>query len=205
MRRLEWVPAYTLVLACLTLAPKICFAQGAIEPPATRAGSATVAKPRMPSPQPVPSEPAASASAEPVPPPSEPVPPASTEVAPEAVSPEKPELSAAREQLAIAQVRRELQKLKETERELFYYNWMGRAMFVIVHLILALGLWMAWWEFKNARTRRAQAIAEPEQELKLSLEGIALKSSLHGTVLLGLAFGFYLVYVKFVYPMVTVP
>lgn len=116
---------------------------------------------------------------------------------------ESGETRALRERLLVRQLERELSKIDETQRELWYYNVMGRGMFVVVHVVLLLALYVAWVEFKNARGSREEAHEAAEQELKISLEGIALKSSLQGTILLGLAFGFYLLYVKFVYPLVV--
>lgn len=128
---------------------------------------------------------------------------AALQVAYDLATVEIPELVEARQKLALAQVNREVQKLDEMERELWYYNWMGRLMFVVVHVIIMMGLWMAWLEFKHALVLRRQADQQPS-ELKLSLDGVALKTSLHGTALLALAFGFYLLYLKFVYPLIVV-
>jgi hypothetical protein len=118
---------------------------------------------------------------------------------------ESERLTNARERLALAQIEREIRKIEETEGELGVYNLMGRVMFFVVHLILALGLSMAWSEFRTAMARRKVAADETVQELKLSLDGIALKSSLQGTIILCLAFGFYFAYLRFVYPIVIVP
>ena len=81
-------------------------------------------------------------------------------------------------------------------------NRLGLVIFWVVHAILALGVAIAALEFFHARqTRRAK----PEtNEIKISMEGIALKTSLHGILILGLAFGFYFLYLKFVYTIQVV-
>jgi len=139
---------------------------------------------------------------------------------------EDPVVKAKRAELAIAQMDREIQKLHEARDELAWYNSLGRFMFGVVHIVLGVALWMAWLEFDNARHVRAK-LAPPKgvaaqkskgkpkpgdeeetaapHELKLGLDGIAFKSSLQGTAILAIAFGFYFLYLKFVYPIVLVP
>jgi len=45
---------------------------------------------------------------------------------------------------------------------------------------------------------------EPETELKLGMEGLALKTALNGLLILAMAMGFYFLYLKFVYPITEV-
>lgn len=42
---------------------------------------------------------------------------------------------------------------------------------------------------------------EPDTELKFGLEGLALKTALHGLLILALAMGFYFLYLRFVFPI----
>lgn len=114
-----------------------------------------------------------------------------------------PELLKAIDELRLAQVRRELQKLREIERELWWTNWIGRVIFVVVQVILVVGLVVAWMEFRSARSQR-QAAAEQPSEIRVSLEGVALKSSLHGILILSLALAFYLLYLRYVFPVTTI-
>jgi hypothetical protein len=143
----------------------------------------------------------------------------STKVAVEKEDPvaplDTPEIKAKRQQLILSKLDREMEKLRETRDELWWYNVFGRFMFVIVHVILGIGLWMATMEFANARRLRTATGGKSggghgddnpaPQELKIGLEGIAFKSSLQGTIILGLAFGFYFLYLKLVYPIVLIP
>jgi len=110
-----------------------------------------------------------------------------------------PEVRAAVRELFLARVEREIQILKERRDVLRWTNWISRFMFGVVHVILFLGLRAALAEFKHsARTRKDSA---GETEMRVSLEGIALKTSLHGMVILVAAFGFYFLYIRFVYPI----
>lgn len=114
-----------------------------------------------------------------------------------------PELESALQDLHLAQVKREVQKIRETEGELWWTNWIGRAIFVIVQFILIMGLVVAWSEFRAARRQRRAAAAE-QQEVRISMEGIALKTSLHGILILGIALAFYFLYLRFVFPVTYV-
>jgi hypothetical protein len=93
--------------------------------------------------------------------------------------------------------------LGEQQSVISITNRISWFIFIVVHLILLLGLWAATKEFRHAsRTRREK----PEQsEFRLSMEGIALKTALHGLLLLAIAFAFYFVYLRFVYPVTVVP
>lgn len=129
------------------------------------------------------------------------------------VSPESPTLSS--EMLKDEEVReayrrwliqwleRQTAILGEQQSVITITNQISWFIFIVVHLILLLGLWAAIKEFRHAsRTRKEK----PEQtELRLSMEGIALKTALHGLLLLAIAFAFYFVYLKFVYPVTVVP
>jgi hypothetical protein len=50
----------------------------------------------------------------------------------------------------------------------------------------------------------AADLARADNEIRISLEGVALKTSLHGVLLLCVAIGFYFLYLKFVYPITLV-
>ncbi|HEX2837534.1 MAG TPA: hypothetical protein VHN77_05355 [Phycisphaerales bacterium] len=112
-------------------------------------------------------------------------------------------LAALKQEVQAAALRREIEKYREIRTELFYTNWIGRIVFLVAHGVLALGLWMAAHEFRAAQAGRRKA-EDQAQEIKLSLEGIALKTALHGVVIMAFAMGFYFLYLKFVYPITTV-
>jgi hypothetical protein len=137
------------------------------------------------------------------------------------------EVTKAEHQLAIAQARHNERMLGETARVIRISNWISWVICVIAHLILAIGLWAAVREFNHALRTRAAApeptpvatlaaadgamtaadaakIALAETEIKISLEGVALKTALHGLLLLAVAIGFYFLYLKFVYPITLV-
>lgn len=81
-----------------------------------------------------------------------------------------------------------------------WQNWMGRVVFLVVHVPFGIGLYCAWREFCAAERSRKRAIQQPS-EIEIGLQKVALKSSLHGVVLLGIAFGFYLAFLTLVYPI----
>jgi hypothetical protein len=81
-------------------------------------------------------------------------------------------------------------------------NIESRFIFVIAHIILLLGIVAATIEFLNARKIRRSIRMENMTEISIGLEGVALKTSLHGTILLAASIGFYFLYLKFVYPVI---
>jgi hypothetical protein len=107
--------------------------------------------------------------------------------------------------------------LQEHKRAFSSSTTMGLVVGAAVHVILAVALGMAILEFRSAshirrRTRRTSATgeaADPEshlqlQEIQIKADGIALKTSLHGTILLAFALAFYFLYIKFVLPVTIV-
>ncbi|MFZ4575802.1 MAG: hypothetical protein ACOYN0_15515 [Phycisphaerales bacterium] len=111
-----------------------------------------------------------------------------------------PEIEEMRQTLIIATYNREIEKLRESRSELFYTNWIGRMVFVVVHGVLFMALYIAWKEFVAANKKRARAATETN-EISFSMEGVALKTALHGVLLIGFALAFYFLYLKFVYPI----
>ncbi|HEX2839510.1 MAG TPA: hypothetical protein VHN77_15440 [Phycisphaerales bacterium] len=49
-----------------------------------------------------------------------------------------------------------------------------------------------------------ESAKEPETELKLGMEGLALKTALHGVLILAMAMGFYFLYLRYVYPITEI-
>ena len=89
--------------------------------------------------------------------------------------------------------------LKEREKVFKSVNRMGISIFVLTHVFLLTGFWMAFQEFGKAKSIRSK---EPEnQEIQVSLEGIAFKTSLHGSFIFGLTIVLYFLFLKFVYPI----
>ncbi len=122
--------------------------------------------------------------------------------APPAAVFDDPEVLAAWKRLLLAQFERDTQILAERRQTLAWTNWISRGIFVVVHVILGFALWAARREFLEARRTRDKS--REQHEVNVSLEGVALKTSLQGVLLLGFALGFYFLYLKFVYPIVEV-
>lgn len=109
------------------------------------------------------------------------------------------DVRAAYKKILLARMSHEESILKERGKVLYWTNRVGVVIFVLTHLILFIGIWAAIKEFLSASKIRN---SETEQsEIKVSMEGIALKTSLHGTLLFALTLFLYFLFLKFVYPI----
>ena len=82
------------------------------------------------------------------------------------------------------------------------YKWhkgISYVICVIAHVFLFTGIIYAVLEFKHANVARRRA--NKETELRLSLEGVAIKTSLNGLVLFAISLIFYFMYLYFIYPI----
>jgi hypothetical protein len=120
------------------------------------------------------------------------------------------ELQKAWESWMISSYQRETEKMGERREAMRVSNFMGWVAFAATHLVLAIALWASWQEFRAATKVRAKAggkpgdQAQPQNEITLGLDGIALRTSLHGIFLLGIAAGFYFLFLRFVLPVTIV-
>ncbi|MBL8900829.1 MAG: hypothetical protein JNM84_24570 [Planctomycetes bacterium] len=92
---------------------------------------------------------------------------------------------------------------KKRQREIDRTNQIGLAIFGVVHVMLVLAMVAAGLEFASARRIRRTRSGEQTQ-IEVGLEGVALRTSLQGILLLTVALGFYFLYLRFVYPIVEV-
>jgi hypothetical protein len=121
-------------------------------------------------------------------------------------NPGDPKLAAAERDYQLAQYQYWTRLMDQRLGIIDTTNRLGFVIFGVVHLLVAVGLVMSWREFRRAETlRQRSGEGERDTELKVSLEGLALKTSLHGGVLLGFALAFYFLYLRFVYPISVVP
>jgi len=102
----------------------------------------------------------------------------------------------------LAYLERQVEVYKEQKKVLEDHNTESFVVFVSAHIVLLLGLIAAATEFLRARKTRKDA--DKQTDLNVSLQGIALKTSLHGTILLALSISFYFLYLKFVYPITAI-
>lgn len=79
---------------------------------------------------------------------------------------------------------------------------MSVVVFWAAQVLLLWAIIAASIEF--VRAQRVRTAAAEIQELRVSLEGLALKTSMHGTFLLVIAMSFYYLFLKFVYPITVV-
>jgi hypothetical protein len=89
--------------------------------------------------------------------------------------------------------------MDERQSVIIWTNRASAIIFVITHMVLIMGIWAAMKEFHNANKLRKE---NPEQhEIKVSIEGIALKTSLHGSLLLSICVFLYFLFLKYVLPV----
>jgi hypothetical protein len=94
-------------------------------------------------------------------------------------------------------------------------------IFIVVNILVVSGLFFAWIQFnatlhlsRHFRTstgRRSKETVNQEtdstywtvQQFKVGPDGVAISSSFIGLIILGISMGFYLMYLKYVYPIRT--
>ena len=109
------------------------------------------------------------------------------------------EVRAAYKKMMLARMAHEQNSLQERGKVVYWTNRVGVFIFILTHLVLFIGIWAAIKEFISANKTRS---TETEQtELKVSMEGIALKTALHGTLIFALTLFLYFLFLKFVYPI----
>lgn len=103
-----------------------------------------------------------------------------------------------RKEWLIATYKNEIQKLEENKRIVNNVNRIGYIVFAVAHVLLLLAVAASIQEFVYASKTRKK---KPDHhEIQVSLEGIALRSSLHGVILLVVAILFYFLFLKYVLP-----
>ena len=115
----------------------------------------------------------------------------------------------------LAQYEREINRLQEHSRTFGWNHTASVIIFWIAHVLLAVAVWAALREFVEAgqvrrEARRIKGAASgPEQvpvmqEIEIGMERVALRTTLHGLLILAAAMCFYFLYLKFVYTIVPV-
>jgi len=121
----------------------------------------------------------------------------------------------AQHKLRTAKMGDQIDRMK-LSREVYRNNHFATsAIFYISHAILIIGFFAALFELWNAQKLRAQAanirekmdntevVASPADiDVTLGFDKLALKSSVNGVALFIITVFFYLIYIKFVYPVV---
>ena len=97
---------------------------------------------------------------------------------------------------------REIDKSVEQKASIAFSKLSSYMILIFIHIVFAVGLWAATKEILHAGKTRKRS--SEQHELMISLEGIALKTSLHGTILLVLSIVLYFLFLKFVYPIVPI-
>ena len=115
-----------------------------------------------------------------------------------------PELSDSVTALFQEKVAWEREKVRISREVIRRTNRTAQIGMVIVHLAVVIGFLAALLEFFHARRLRKLGAETEVQEVKIGLEGVAVKTTLYGLLILLIASGFYLMFVRFVYPVQVV-
>jgi hypothetical protein len=104
-----------------------------------------------------------------------------------------------------------------------------RVIFIVVNLLVGAGLYFSWVQFRIAskivkpsspqphvpvaseqanqaapeQANQVQTSAFPTTDLKFGPDGLSISSAFIGLIILGFSMGFYLMYLKYVYPIKT--
>ncbi|WP_319408830.1 hypothetical protein [uncultured Desulfosarcina sp.] len=78
-------------------------------------------------------------------------------------------------------------------------QFFGWASLVVVHLLLIIGIFAFIKESKEASKLRASGLSN--EELQISMAGIAVKSSFQSLIILAITLAFYFLYLRFVFPI----
>lgn len=115
---------------------------------------------------------------------------------------DNPELKKKYVEYLNARLQREIDKAEEQKASMAFSKLSSYVILIFIHIVFAVGIWAAAREFIHASKSRKRKFEQ--QELMISLEGIALKTSFHGTILLVLSIVLYFLFLKFVYPIVPI-
>ena len=95
--------------------------------------------------------------------------------------------------------------LKENKSVQLTYNWMSYAIAIFVHIFLILGLYAGWQEFRQSyQLRKAAKIKLDQQEIQINLNGIAIKTSFLGLIIMVSSLVLYFAFLNFVFPIVEI-
>jgi hypothetical protein len=103
--------------------------------------------------------------------------------------------------LVLEVAKNERAKILRTEAAFSRHRWTSLIAFVVAHALLVLGLSFGILEFRQAALLRNRGRKAEKLELSVSLEGVAVKSSVNGLLLLLFSFAFYLAFLRYVYPL----
>jgi hypothetical protein len=105
-------------------------------------------------------------------------------------------------QALLAAKTKQIAKIYEIRNDAFDMQWwFGIVSLVAVHLLLVVGVGLAIYEsIKGGRLNAPLAMATQE-ELKIGLKGLSIKSSFLSILFLGITLAFYFLYIKYIFPI----
>ncbi len=113
-----------------------------------------------------------------------------------------PNVRAAYKEYLLTYLESEREKFADRREVILSTNQMGSYIFVTVHIFLAVALFVTVLELRQASIARKKHGGS--DEIELSFQKIALKTSIHGTVLLVFAIVLYFLFLRIVYPITIV-
>lgn len=112
-----------------------------------------------------------------------------------------PELSLTLEEYKTEQLQWHIYKYEHARKTFNFHHLTTILTFILVHLIVIVGLYLTWLQFH--RDSGSDPGAEPH-ELSIGKDGLKIRSSVIGLIVLALSLGFYYLYLKNVYPVTYV-
>lgn len=94
-------------------------------------------------------------------------------------------------------------RIDQLEKVLWWSNLSSNITFIVAHVFLVLGVMVAYRQFQQSTHLRKKGKDQPV-DIELKLEGMAMKGVNSAYLILLAALFFYLMYLKFVYPIVVV-
>ncbi len=85
--------------------------------------------------------------------------------------------------------------LKQRSRVFEWQHITSRVIFFIVLILVAIGVYFAWVQFKSGEA------ADKNSELEVSLSGIKVSSSVLGVIILMISLVFFYLYLRYVFPI----
>lgn len=115
---------------------------------------------------------------------------------------EDPEIKAAKKELLLFYLDHLKENISDSSAAVKWNHFASNIVLTTVHILLLLGVIFSSLEFKKSYA--LFSVKSSDSEIEISANKIAVKTSLHGILLLSLSFAFYSLFVIYVYPIQSV-
>jgi hypothetical protein len=116
-------------------------------------------------------------------------------------SPEDPSLKSKRTEWDVEYISYQIWALKHTRSIFFWQHVTTQVIAMVVLAMVLAGFYFASVQFQIAKAHSSDAKQETTHEMKLSLEGLSVKTSALGVVILVVSMAFFFLYLRYVYPI----